>query len=60
MSLSGTKENIGTILWTDVTGGKADTQIGTDELLIQGELNIFCLYESVEEKDRLDKQDGSI
>ena len=50
VSLSGTKENIGTILWTDVTGGKADTQIGTDELLIQGELNIFCLYESVEEK----------
>lgn len=43
-----------------MTGGKADTQIGTDELLIQGELNIFCLYESVEEKDRLDKQDGSI
>lgn len=50
MSLNGTKENIGMILWTDVTGGKADTQIGTDELLIQGELNIFCLYESVEEK----------
>ena len=50
IALSGTKENIGTLLWTDVTGGKADTQIGTDELLIQGELNVFCLYETVEGK----------
>lgn len=50
LSLNGTKENIGTLLWTDVTGGKADTQIGTDELLIQGELNVFCLYVTIEGK----------
>ena len=50
IALNGTKETIGTLLWTDVTGGKADTQTGTDELLIQGELNVFCLYQTVEEK----------
>ena len=50
VTLSGTKEHIGTLLWTDVTGGKADTQLGTDELLISGELNMFCLYETAEGK----------
>ena len=50
VALSGTKEHIGTLLWTDVTGGKADTQLGTDELLISGELNMFCLYETAEGK----------
>ena len=50
VTLSGTKEHIGTLLWTDVTGGKADTQLGTDELLISGELNMFCLYETADGK----------
>lgn len=60
VTLSGTKEHIGTLLWTDVTGGKADTQLGTDELLISGELNMFCLYETAEGKTGLDRPDSSV
>ena len=43
-----------------MTGGKADTQLGTDELLISGELNMFCLYETAEGKTGLDKPDSSV
>jgi len=50
VSLGGTRENIGTLLYTDITGGKADTQLMSDELLIQGELSVFCLYETTEGK----------
>lgn len=50
INLGGTRESVGTLLFTDVTGGKADTQLGEDELIINGELNVFCLYETVEGK----------
>lgn len=48
--ISGTKENVGTLLWTDVSSRKLDTRLGTDELLLQGELVLFCFYESMEGK----------
>lgn len=50
VAISGTKENVGTLLWTDVTSRKLDTRLGTDEMLIQGELLLFCFYESLEGK----------
>lgn len=50
VSVDGTKENIGTLLWTDVMSRKLDTRVGTDEILLQGELLLFCFYESVEGK----------
>lgn len=50
MMLSGTKENIGTLLWSDVESRKLDTKLGQDELNISGELMVFCLYESPEGK----------
>lgn len=48
--LSGTKENIGTLLWTEVTGRRMDTRLETDKLRIQGELLLFCFYESLDGK----------
>ena len=48
--LSGTRENIGTLLWSDVESRKLDTKLGEDEINISGELMVFCLYESPEGK----------
>ena len=48
VSISGTKENIGTLLWTEVTGRKLDTRLEADELRLQGELQLFCFYESLD------------
>lgn len=50
VTLPGTKENIGTLLWVDVTGRKLDTKLAADELRLSGELLLFCLYESQEGK----------
>ncbi len=50
VSISGTKENIGTLLWTEVTSRKLDTRLEADELRIQGELLLFCFYESLDGK----------
>lgn len=44
--LPGTKENIGTVLYCETALRKLDTRLGTDELLLRGELQVFCLYES--------------
>ena len=48
--LSGTKENMGMLLWTDVTNRKLDTKLEEDALHLSGELSVFCLYESPEGK----------
>lgn len=48
--LPGTKENIGTLLWTDVSGRRLDTKLVQDALLLTGELQVFCFYESQEGK----------
>lgn len=50
VAISGTKENIGTLLWTEVTSRRLDTRIEADELKIQGELLLFCFYESLDGK----------
>lgn len=50
LTLPGTKETIGTILWTDIANRKLDTRLGTDEILLSGELLVFCFYESPDGK----------
>lgn len=48
--LPGTKETVGTVLWTDISNRKLDTRLGTDELLLSGELLAFCFYQSPDGK----------
>lgn len=48
--LDGTKENIGNLLWTEIVSRKLDTRISQDQILLQGELQLFCLYESMDGK----------
>lgn len=50
MKLPASKENIGTLLYGDAQLRKLDTRLGTDELLFRGEIQLFCLYESQEQK----------
>jgi len=50
IKIPGTKENIGTLLWTEVSSRKVDTRLVQDAMLINGELQIFVLYESQEGK----------
>ena len=50
VSIGGTKENIGTLLWTEVNSRKLDTRLEADELKLQGELLLFCFYESLDGK----------
>lgn len=50
INLSGTKESIGVMLWSDITNRKLDTRLSVDELQIQGELLVFCFYESPDGK----------
>ena len=55
--VDGTRENIGTILWSEVTEQKMDTRLEEGKLQIDGELQMFCLYESIEGKaDWLEKK----
>lgn len=49
-TLPGTKETIGNVLFAEVSQRKLDTRLGTDELLLRGELLVFLLYESVDGK----------
>lgn len=48
--LPGTAETVGNVLFTEVSQRKFDTRLGTDELLIRGELLVFVLYESPDGK----------
>ena len=50
ITIPATKENIGTLLWTDVSSRKMDTKLGQDALFITGELQVFCCYESQDGK----------
>lgn len=50
ITIPGTKENIGNILWSDIKNHKLDTRLSEDALFIQGELLAFCFYESMEGK----------
>lgn len=48
ITVGGTKESIGNLLWTEVSSRKLDTRMGEEVLLLQGELQVFCFYESPE------------
>lgn len=48
--LPGTKETIGTLLWSDIANRKMDTKLEEDGLQILGELLVFCFYESPDGK----------
>lgn len=50
LTLPGTKETIGVMLWTDVVNRKLDTRLAVDELQLSGELLAFCFYESPDGK----------
>ena len=50
LNISGTKESIGNILWKEVLSRRLDVRMDTDTLKIQGELLVFCLYESTDGK----------
>lgn len=50
LTLSGTKESIGMMLWSDVSNRKLDTKLAVDELQLMGELLVFCFYESPDGK----------
>lgn len=50
IKIPGTKENIGTLLWTEVSPRRMDTKLVQDEMLISGELQVFALYESQDGK----------
>ncbi len=50
MKIPGTKENVGTLLWTEAALRKLDTRLEKDEVLLRGELQVFCVYESLEGK----------
>lgn len=50
MTLPGTKESIGVMLWTDIVNRKLDTKLAIDELQLAGELLVFCFYESPDGK----------
>ena len=50
ITIGGTKETIGTLLWSDVINRKLDTRISSDEIILQGELLFFGFYESLDGK----------
>ena len=50
ITLPGTKESIGQILLSEVEIRKLDIRAGQDELLLRGELLVFCMYLSAKEK----------
>ncbi|XCP85746.1 SPOCS domain-containing protein [Roseburia hominis] len=50
VTIPGTKENIGTILWTEVSMSRLDTKLVQDAMLLTGELQVFCFYASQDEK----------
>lgn len=50
ITIGGTKETIGALLWSDVIQRKLDTRVGSDEIILQGEMLFFGFYESVEGK----------
>lgn len=50
LSLPGTKESMGMMLWSDITNRRLDTRLAVDELQLTGELLAFCFYESPDGK----------
>ena len=50
ITLPGTKESIGQLLLTNISSRKLEIRLGQDELRLQGELLIFCMYLSEDGK----------
>ena len=50
ITLPGTKESIGQLLLTDICSRKLDIRLEQDELRLQGELLVFCMYRSEDGK----------
>ena len=48
--LPGTKESIVQVLFADIGSRKLDIRLGQDEILLRGELLVFCMYLSADEK----------
>ncbi len=55
VTLEGTKENIGTLLWTELSSRKLDTRIGTDEIELRGN----CCFLSVRVSGWKNRMDGT-
>ena len=43
-NVPGTKESIGQVLLTDLSVRRLDIRMGQDEVLLRGELEVFCMY----------------
>lgn len=50
IKLPGTKENIETMLWQEISLRSLDTKMTNGNLQLRGELMVFCIYQSQEEK----------
>lgn len=50
ITLPGTKESIGQLLLTDIRPRKLDIRLEQDEMRLQGELLVFCMYRSEDGK----------
>ncbi len=50
ITLPGTKESIGQLLLTDISGHKLEIRLEQDEMYLQGELMVFCMYLSEDGK----------
>lgn len=48
--LEGTKENVETLLWTEVSLRRFDTRLVENEILAEGEILLFCLYSALDGK----------
>ena len=50
ITLPGTKESISQILLSEVNSRKMEIRPGTDEVTVRGELQVFCMYLSEDQK----------
>lgn len=50
ITLPGTKESIGQLLMTDISPRRLDIRLEQDEMRLQGELLVFCMYRSEDGK----------
>ena len=50
LTIPGTKENISTLIWTDVNLRKIDTKVAQDMITFTGTLQVFLFYKSEEDK----------
>ncbi len=51
VKIAGSKENIGNILYSNIESYKIDFKVGQDEIVFNGEMQVFCIYLSEEWKE---------